>query len=356
MKVIQIKTWLTVLLVIGLMAGAAINLSAADNKVVRLKLATIAPRDSSFHRSLVAMGEKWRKASGGAVQLTIYPDGTQGSEADTVGLMQTHTLDAALLTVVGLSDVEPNVGALQNMPMSFRSLDEVDYVGEKLRPQLEQSLLAKGYIVLFWGDSGWVRFFTTTPILHPDDLKKLKLFTWAGSAREYDLWKHSGFNPVALETANIGQALVAGTISAVPVPPIYALAGQIYTGAGKAKYMLELNWAPLVGAAVVRKEAWERVPPQVREEMLKIAAETGKDVKFAGRTESDAAVAAMVKRGLVVQKVPPEVEVEWRAMADSVKDQIRGVTVPPAMFDEAQRLLREYRQQARAQAQGEKGK
>ena len=77
--------------------------------------------------------------------------------------------------------------------------------------------------------------------------------------------------------------------------------------------------------------------------MLKIAEETGQQVKAAGRAESDAAVAAMVKRGLKVQKVTPEVEAEWRAVIDKVQDQIRGKVVPADVFDEAQRLVKEYR-------------
>src|ERR1700692_1231861 len=61
---------------------------------VRLKLGTLAPAGTTYHKSLQAMGEKWRKVSDGAVQLTIFPGGTQGSEADMVGLMQTGNLDA----------------------------------------------------------------------------------------------------------------------------------------------------------------------------------------------------------------------------------------------------------------------
>ena len=90
------------------------------------------------------------------------------------------------------------------------------------------------------------------------------------------------------------------------------------------------------------------MPAGVREELLKIAAETGQQVKAAGRAESDAAVAALVKRGLVVQKVSPEVEAEWRAVIEKVKDQIRGKVVPAELFDEAQRFVKEYRAADRA--------
>jgi len=312
----------------------------AAEKSVHLKLGTLVPTGTSYYKYLQGMGEKWRKLSNGSVQLTIFGGGVQGSEADMVQLMQTGSLDLGLLSAVGLSEIERTVTALQIIPMAFRNLDEVDYVGEKLRPQLEQRLRAKGYLVLFWTDSGWVRFFSKSPILHPDDLRKLKVFSWAGDTHEYDLWKSSGFNPVALETAGIPQGLLSGTISAVPMPPFFALAGQLDS---QAKYMLELNWGPLVGAAVVREKSWNRIPAAQREEFLQVAAETGKLIKAAARAESDTSVAAMQKRGLVVQKITPEVEAEWREVVDKVKEQTRGKLVPADMFDEVQRILQDYR-------------
>ncbi len=326
------------LLVVGLLLAQS-SLWAAD-KPINLRLGTLAPAGTSYHKSLQVMGEKWKQVSGGAVRLTIFPGGTQGGESDMVGLMQTGNLDAGLLTVVGLREIEPAVIALQSMPMCFRTLEEVDYVGEKLRPRLEERLSAKGYVILFWTDSGWVRFFTKQPVLHPDDLRKLKMFCWVGNTHEYDLWKSSRFRPVALETASIPQGLLSGSIEAVPMPPFFALAGQLDA---QAKYMLELNWAPLVGAAVVSKKSWNRIPPALREPMLKIAAETGRKVKADGRLENVNSVSAMEKRGLKVQKVTLEAEVEWRDLIEAVKDQIRGKVVPADMFDEAQQYLKEYR-------------
>lgn len=335
---IRHQNWIGRLLAAVLLA-LGLNLSAADRPVT-IRLGTLAPRGTSYHKSLLTMGEKWRQASGGTVKLIVFPDGTQGSESDMVGLMQTGNLDAGMLTAVGLSEIERAVTALQNMPMSFRSLDEVDYLTEKLRGQLEQKLLEKGYVVLFWSDSGWVRFFSKAPIVHPDDLRKMKLFCWAGDVRTYDLWKASGYNPVALETAGIAQGLMSDTIDAIPMPPFFALAGQLQD---QTKYMLELNWAPLVGAAVVRQNSWERIPAQTRAALLQIAAEAGKQIKIDGRAENKKAVAAMAARGLVVQKVTPEIEAEWRAAVEKVKDQIRGKMVPADMYDEAQRFLQEYR-------------
>ncbi len=319
---------------------AALALTHGLQAAQRIKLATLAPTGSSFHKSLLAMREAWRKASNGAIDLVIYPDGKLGGEADTVGLMSVDSIQAAMLTAVGLSDIEPGVAGLQSLPMGFHNFAEVDYVGTKLQPLLEQDLAKKGFVVLFWSDAGWVRFFATKPIATPDDLRKLKLFTWAGSSDEVGIYRSLGFNAVPLETTDVLPGLQTGLIEAAPLPPVFALATQVDT---RAPYMLELNWAPLVGACVIRKETWERIPAAVRVELLKSATRTGQEIKKNGRKEADEAVTAMQKRGLKIIPVTREAEAQWRAAAEKSYPMIRGKVVPADVFDEAVRLIHEYR-------------
>ena len=307
---------------------------------VKVRLGTLAPRGSSYYKHLQAMGEKWRQAPGGGVLLTMYPDGTMGTEADMVRRMRLGQLQAGMLTAAGLADIEPAVSGLQYMPMMFRSLEEVDYIVEKLQPMLEKRLEEKGFVVLFWGDTGWVRFFSKQPVIRPDDLKKTKLFVRAGSAAELDSYRSVGINPVPLETVDILPNLQTGLINAVPLPPSIALAGQVD---GAAPHMLVLDWAPLVGAAVITKKSWDAIPLEGREALRKAATETGKLMKADGRRESVESVEAMRKRGLRVHAVTPEVEAEWRREAEAAYPKIRGVIVPEDMFDEVVKQLKAYR-------------
>ena len=109
---------------------------------VKVRLGTLAPKGSSYTKHLQAMGEQWRSAPGGGVQLTIYADGTMGSEADMVRRMRLGQLQAAMVTTTGLTEIEPAVAGLQTIPKAFRTLEEVDYIGEKLQPMLEKRLEA----------------------------------------------------------------------------------------------------------------------------------------------------------------------------------------------------------------------
>lgn len=312
----------------------------------RIRLATLAPTGSSYHKSLLAMREAWRKASNGQVDLIVFADGKLGGEGDTVSLMGINSVQAAMLTAVGLSEIEKAVAGLQSIPMGFRDFDEVDYVGERLQPMLEERLDKKGFVVLFWSDAGWVRFFSRRPVLFPDDLRRQKLFNWAGNPEELQIYRSAGFTAVPLETADILPSLQTGLIDATPAPPVFALAGQIDT---RAPHMLEINWAPLVGACVIRKATWERIPAALRGELLKAAQEAGREIKANGRKESDEAVAAMVKRGLKVTKLTPEAEAEWRRVAEEVYPRIRGTIVPADIFDQARKLIAERRAAKAAQ-------
>jgi len=335
------RTFLSTVLALGL-GGALSSLDRVFGAggPVKVRLGTLAPRGSSYYKHLQAMGEKWRQAPGGGVLLTMYPDGTMGTEADMVRRMRLGQLQAGMLTAAGLADIEPAVSGLQYMPMMFRSLEEVDYIGVKLQPMLEKRLEEKGFVVLFWGDTGWVRFFSKQPVIRPDDLKKTKLFVRAGSAAELDSYRSVGINPVPLETVDILPNLQTGLINAVPLPPSIALAGQVD---GAAPHMLVLDWAPLVGAAVITKKSWDAIPLEGREALRKAATQTGKLMKADGRRESAESVEAMRKRGLRVHAVPPEVEAEWRREAEAAYPKIRGVIVPEAMFDEVVKRLKAYR-------------
>ncbi len=319
--------------------GLSSSVRAAEGPV-KVRLGTLVSKGSSFYKHLQAMGEKWRPAPGGSVSLTIYPDGTMGGEADMVRRMRIGQLQAGTLTTVGLAEIEPGVSGLQNMPMMFRSLEEVDYIGEKLQPMLEKRLLEKGFIVLFWVDAGWVRFFSKEPVMRPDDLKKTKLFAWAGNADAVDIYKEAGFNPVALETVDILPSLQTGLITAVPVPPFVALASQID---GPAPHMLELNWAPLVGATVIGKKTWDSIPRAGQDVMMKAAVEAGRLIKEDNRRENVESVEAMKKRGLKVHSISPEIETEWRRASEVIYPKIRGRLVPADIFDEVVKLLKEYR-------------
>jgi len=242
--------------------------------------------------------------------------------------------------VVGLREIEPSIAALQNMPLMFRNWEEVDYVREKMRPAMEKKFLDQGFVVLAWGDAGWVRFFSKKPAFRPDDYKAMKFFAWGGEVEQQEIMKRLGYTPVPLETGDILPSIQTGMIDAVPSTPYFALATQIYNSAPN---MLDLNWAPIVGALVITRKAWDEMTPEAQAVVREAGAKAGAQIRSKARQEVDEAVEAMKKRGLAVNQPNARQMQEWNDLADKLYPQIRGKLVPAATFDEVVGHLKAFR-------------
>lgn len=334
--------FLPILLVLSLFTVLS---QAHAEEPIRLRMASMIPKNSAYHKAMMEMGQAWQKAQGGSASFTLFTDGTQGGEADIVRRMRIGQLNAALLSVVGLRDIETSVSALQSMPLMFRNWDEVDYVREHIRPELEEAFLKQGFVILAWGDAGWVRFFSRTEARFPEDYQALKMFAWAGEPEQLSIMKDLGYKPVSLETSDILPALQTGLIDVVPVTPFYALAAQFNR---PAPYMLDLNWSPMVGALVVTRAAWNSMSPSGQAELRSGAARAALDIRAKARADVDASVATLEQRGLHVTRLTEEERARWQKFAESVYPQIRGRLVPAPTYDKVVSLLAQYRQQKNA--------
>jgi len=318
----------------------AIARPAAGEETVTIRLGTILPSGTAQHALLQELGERWREESGGTVKLVLYPDGRLGGESEMVKKLRIKQINAALFSVTGLKEIDSTVAGLQLLPRMFHSWEEVDYVREHVRTQLEQRLHAKGFEVLCWADAGWVQFFSKTPATRPVEFSKMKMFAWAGDDQQLAMMQSVDFNPVPLETSDILMGLNTGMITTVALPPFAALAGRVNTA---APHLLDMKWVPMVGAIIVRTEAWEKIPPATRAKMLAAAEETGAKLRERGRRDSEDCVRVMQQHGLQVHQPSPADEKEWQAFSTLLCSKVRGTLVPADIFDAVERHLREYR-------------
>jgi len=310
---------------------------------LNIKVGTLAPEGTPWYDVIQEVGAKWKKASGGTISLTIFGGGVQGDEADMVRKMRIGQLQMGAFTSVGLETITKEMSALW-IPLLFQNYDELDYVRSKLDARLEKALGDKGFVVLNWGDAGWVKYFAKKPIPDLKALQELKLFTWAGSSQSEEMYKDAGFKIVPLAATDILMNLQRNMIEAFPAPATAALANQWF---GLAKNMMDIKFAPIVGATIITKAAWDKIDPSLRPTLLTLARETGAKFTPKIRGLETEAIDAMVKRGLQIQKLTPQAEAEWQQTAEKFYPKIRGTIVPADLFDEVRRLVVEYRAQKR---------
>jgi TRAP-type C4-dicarboxylate transport system substrate-binding protein len=152
--------------------------------------------------------------------------------------------------------------------------------------------------------------------------------------------KSLGYTPVPLETSDILPSIQTGMINVVPSTPYFALASQIFN---TAPNMLDINWAPMVGALVITKKTWDEMSPEVQATMRTASDKVGVQLRTKARQEVDDAVDAMKKRGLVVNHPNAAQMQEWNDLAEKLYPRIRGVMVPADTFDEVFVHLKAYR-------------
>ncbi len=307
---------------------------------ILINLGTVAPEGSIWHEILLDVRQQWEQISGGKVILRIYPSGVQGDEGEMLRKVRIGQLQAVALSGAGLSRIDSSVSCLQ-VPMLIETYEELDYVVERVTPTLEKKLAEKGFVVLHWGDVGWVHFFTKKPARTLDDIREMKLFTSAGDPETEKLYKEFGFKPIPLAVTDLLPSLQTGMIDAIDVPPLFALLQQTFA---LASHMIPVKWAPLTAATVMSERSWQGIPAVWREEMILAARAAAEKRRDEIRRMGEDAVEEMRRRGLEVVELDEAALVSWHREAEQAYPRLRGTMVPEELFDQVTRLSREFKQ------------
>ena len=199
-----------------------------------------------------------------------------------------------------------------------------------VEPLLKQRLEKKGFVLISWGHGGWVHVFTKNEVSTVDELKKSKMFVWAGDDAMVQTWRKEGFTPVALAATDILTGLQTGMIEAFPSTPLIALTLQWYR---VTPNMVGLGLAPLVGGMVVTKKAWDKMSDADRAAIMKVTARAEQRLLNEVPKQDDSALAEMKKRGLNVVDVPEAEVVEFRAAAERFAGAMGGDVIPKDVLD-----------------------
>lgn len=313
--------------------------ATARSENVVIKLATLVPDGSVWHKALLDMGDEWSRETQGRVTLRIFPNGTQGDEPDLLRKMRIGQLHSASLTVKGLAAIDESFATF-TVPMMFDSYDELFTVLAKMEPTLAKRLESKGFVLLNWGHAGWVYFFSKQPVKSVGDLKKMKLWVWAGDEKMNELWKANGFHPVPLAATDILTGLQTGMIEALPSIPLGALQLQWFRS---SPCMVNLGLAPLVGGTVISAKTWAKISEADRAKVRAACKKTEARLAAIIPDQDRSALAEMKKRGLQVTELTPERAAEFRAVTESFAGKMRGTIVPADVLDLALRERNAFR-------------
>ncbi len=254
--------------------------------------------------------------------------------------MAVGQLQAAAISNVGMHDLVAEPQGL-TVPFLFQDEAQMKCAFQKVQPRIEQALAKRGYVAVQWSTIGAVHLFCDQPRRSPAEMANTKIWVWEGDPKSVEAFRLAGLAPVVLSSADIVSSLQTGLIDCVPNVPLYMLTTRLFE---RAQNMMDLPWAYIVGATLVRKDTWDKIPADVRPKLLAIAQELGAKIDAEVRRLNEDAVAAMQKQGL---KIVPGDARAWRAAMDKALPAVRGGVVPTDFYDQVVKAREACRSEAK---------
>jgi TRAP-type transport system periplasmic protein len=301
---------------VGLLALAQPAL--ADN--VELRMATLAPDGSKWTEVFDKGSVETAKQTENRVTLKYFVGGQQGDERDFVRKIKLGQLDGASVTATGLAMIDESIRVLE-LPMMFATIEELDYVADKMWPYFQKKFDAKGFKLNDRGEVGWIYFLSKDKISSLGDLKGLKMWTWGDDQLVGAMFKKLGLNGVPLGVPEVDSALTSGRINACYGSPLAAVALQWYS---KVKYITSMPMSYAIGATVISNESLKKIPEADLKKVMAISKTLGKKLRVAIRKENEAAKKTMLRKGVSVVETPKAMEDEFRKHAEEVWQSLAG--------------------------------
>lgn len=161
------------LLVVALMMFGC---SRPDHEVRVLKIAHGLNMENPVHKAMEFMAAQALQKSGGTLRIDIYPSEQLGTEKECIEQLQLGILSMTKVSSSALESFEPKLKVFA-MPFLFRDGEHKWRVYQsEVGRELLLACQPKGLRGLCYYDAGARSFYTKQrPILHPDDLKGLKI-------------------------------------------------------------------------------------------------------------------------------------------------------------------------------------
>lgn len=206
---IRSAVFLTVLLALALSSLPGCR-KAHSHRV--LKLAHGLPPDHPVHMAMVYMADRCLAISDGKLEIEIYPSEQLGAEQQCIELLQIGSLAITKVSATAMESFTDDYKVL-GLPYLFE--DEV-HSHRVLDSDIGRDLLNSTHDVLLHGlcfyDAGSRSFYTVNkPILHPDDLRGLKIRVMK-SKTAMDMVKALGGSPTPISFGELYTALQSGVV------------------------------------------------------------------------------------------------------------------------------------------------
>ena len=295
--------WLTVLaagaFVWGLSGPLTPRAEAAD-LTIKLGWASSAGETDPYAIGARAFKQAVEAESKGRIEVKLFPNRALGDEKALLEGMRLGTVEAGIITNAVVAQIEP---AFQINDMPFLYADEAQAqkvldspVGDKLRKKLE----TKGVVLLGFMEGGFRAMINNVrPVLTPADVKGVKYRVMQNPVY-IAMFSSLGGNAVPMAWAETFTAVQQGAIDGLEIPPTVIDQNKLFE---VTKFLSLTNHTYSVIDLLMSKRVFDKQPDDLKQAIVKAAAEATKQQRAASLKASQEVIATLESKGMKVNKV-----------------------------------------------------
>jgi TRAP-type C4-dicarboxylate transport system substrate-binding protein len=305
-----------------------------------LKIATLAPEGSFWMVEMRTGAKEIEQRTGQRVKFRFYGGGVQGNDNQVRRKMRVGQLHGATFTSGALGGFAQDA-ELYSLPMTFRNMDEVLYVRERMDQQLRDLLEENGMVNFGIAGAGVGYLMSNKPVTSLEDMNGEKTWVQEGDEIAYAAFKSLGISPVTMPLTDVLTGLQTELLDSAAVSPVGAVVLQLHT---RLSYITDLPLSYVYGALIIDAKPFGRLSEEdqavVREVMERIYLK----IDAASISDNTEALAALEKQGLKLVKPVQDEIPRWREIVAESNRQLAGKgVITQARQDEMLSYLSEYR-------------
>ncbi len=323
-------------------------------KTYTLKFATLMPTGTAWTNTF----DRWIKdieaRSDGRLRFKVYAGGVMGDEPDVLRKIRKGQLHGGLFTGYGIGRIFSPARVLE-LPFLFKTIEENDYVRDRLMPDIEAGFRHHGFELLGWPEIGSIHFFSKHRIASMDDIRRSHIWLWQGDPLGEALFEAADIKPVPLSIIDVYPQLSArhGSIDTVYMSTFGAIALQWYS---KLRYATHISVTNATGALVVSKAFFDRLPNDLQTLLKSSGAEVSEQIREATRRENIKSKQLLIDYGIEFAWDWDELNLdEFIRIRDTAARHLQeSGYIPAAFFDKTRRYLDAFRERRTASGSPER--